>query len=330
MKQHRHWVSWLLATNFVAVVISGVLLLTQPYSNATAAVHMCATLVILIVAGLHIANNFPTLQRYIDNHGKKVTIRSSLVVLLLVILSILGVPPFGNIVDFSRDLRGAVEVEANRLHQINTTASIPSEEGGSMQLRITSLAGEHFTSPPVDIGFGVKIRTIPQFAIWLEDTEGNYLTTLYITAKGADSSYEALPFTGAPDVIRRPEALPVWSHKRGEQAGDGLFMPGPENPVEDAVTSATPVGNYQVQSVISGAQGPVVLKMEINRSFDSNEYWHSDRFPDDPIFSGSGSPGQPSLVYRATITPSTCGPQMLELEGRGHHSGQNGGDLRRS
>ena len=331
MKQHRHWVSWLLAVNFIAVLVSGAMLFSQPYSNAVAAIHVCSTLVITVIVGFHIANNFPTLQRYLDTHGRKVATRSLLVALVVVLGAFLGLPPFGTMVDFSRDLRGAVEVEANTLHQIETAASIPGAQGEPLQLRLTAVAGEHFTSEPIDLDFfGITFRTIPQFAIWLEDEQGNYLTTLYLTAKAADSSYQSLPFTGAPDVVRRPEALPVWSHKRGKQTEDGLYMPSPQNPVEDAITSATPVGHYQVNSLVKAAEGDVILKMEINRSFDFNEFWHREKFPEDPIYSGTGSSGQPSLVYQAKLSTSTCGPRLLEIVGRGHHSGQTGeiyGDL---
>jgi len=41
--------------------------------------------------------------------------------------------------------------------------------------------------------------------------------------------------------------------------------------------------------------------MEVNRTYDFNEYYSKTRFPDDAIYSGTGSSGQPSLIYKAII-----------------------------
>jgi hypothetical protein len=65
--------------------------------------------------------------------------------------------------------------------------------------------------------------------------------------------------------------------------------------------------------------------MEINRSFDFNEFYTEDRYPDDPIYSGSGFSGQPSVIYRGIIEPNGANKQFtLKAVGHGHHSGQTG------
>ncbi len=46
--------------------------------------------------------------------------------------------------------------------------------------------------------------------------------------------------------IRRPESLPYWSHRRGVVYPDGLYMPTRENPLTDAVTAASPEGNFRL------------------------------------------------------------------------------------
>jgi hypothetical protein len=52
-----------------------------------------------------------------------------------------------------------------------------------------------------------------QFAVWIEDTAGGYVKTLYATRYTANGGYE-----------RRPDSIPIWVAKSGV----------------DAVTSATP------------------------------------------------------------------------------------------
>jgi len=64
--------------------------------------------------------------------------------------------------------------------------------------------------------------------------------------------------------------------------------------------------------------------LEVNRSYDFNEFYSATRFPDDPIYSGSGSSGQPSLIYAAEIDSQITGQYLLKLIGRGHHSGADG------
>jgi hypothetical protein len=63
----------------------------------------------------------------------------------------------------------------------------------------------------------------------------------------------------------------------------------------------------------------------VNRSYDFNAYWHPERFPEDPVYSGSGSSGQPSLVYAATLPQGEADRYvLLKPVGRGHHSGAHG------
>lgn len=71
--------------------------------------------------------------------------------------------------------------------------------------------------------------------------------------------------------------------------------------------------------------GEVVVKLEINRSFDFNDVYHKHAFPDDPIYSGSGSSAQPALVYAATVNFNDVTPYyFMRLLGHSHHSGRDG------
>lgn len=65
--------------------------------------------------------------------------------------------------------------------------------------------------------------------------------------------------------------------------------------------------------------------MEINRFHDFNAHWHRERFPDDPVYSGSGSSGQSSLVYLTELDlDSARRARLLEPVGHGHPSGADG------
>lgn len=63
------------------------------------------------------------------------------------------------------------------------------------------------------------------------------------------------------------------------------------------------------------------------QTFDWNEYYTKESFPNDTIYSGSGSVGQPSLLYSKTLLWSNLQDQkyfFLDLKGHGHHSGRTG------
>lgn len=93
----------------------------------------------------------------------------------------------------------------------------------------------------------------------------------------------------------------------------------------DAITVPTPSGHYDVAAHVGALPERFRVLLEINRSFDFNEHWHRDRFPDDPVYSGSGASGQPSLVYVAEIARSSRPTvALLEPIGQGHPSGRDG------
>ena len=67
------------------------------------------------------------------------------------------------------------------------------------------------------------------------------------------------------------------------------------------------------------------LFLEVNQSFDWNDYYTKARFPEDKIYSGSGQNGQPSVVYAATIDlAQKTRHYMLSPVGHGHHGGGDG------
>jgi len=173
-----------------------------------------------------------------------------------------------------------------------------------------------------------KLFNHPSFAVWTEDIEGNYIETLYVThyvAKGVYAHGEIEPgrWKDSPGEIRRPATLPYWAHKRNIKAPDGLFIPSPETAVPDALTSATPVSGFKLQTAtsFSGDKKFRVL-MEINQAWDSNRYWNNSRYPGDINYFGSL---QPALVYAVTIDPLDREREyFLNPIGHSHPKGENG------
>lgn len=168
----------------------------------------------------------------------------------------------------------------------------------------------------------------PSFAIWVEDMEGNYIETLFVTqfvATGVYGHGQIAPgkWDNKPGAVRRPATLPYWAHKRNIIAPDSLYIPSPENPVSDAITGATPKGSFSLNTFLSEKkEGKLRLLLEINQAWDSNNFWFTGKYPDDIDYYSSL---QPSLVYAATIdllTPDT--PVFLNPIGHGHPSGKDG------
>ena len=66
--------------------------------------------------------------------------------------------------------------------------------------------GEHWQEKMKVFIFSVK--KTPQLAVWLENNQGNYIVTITATGKSVKNNWKSAPKEG------RPEALPVWNHKR--------------------------------------------------------------------------------------------------------------------
>ncbi len=178
---------------------------------------------------------------------------------------------------------------------------------GDYQLSIEPGEARHHTF--YAMGF-IPIENEPQMAIWLEDTCGNFLSTVYVTERSATQGWRMAG--GA----RRPEALPRWSHRRGIAAPDGLYMPTADAP--EAATGATPHGSFT--ACFATGQSPAIVYAEINHSADFNQYYTAEALPGTPSYSGGkeGS-GQPAIVYSAPILGEDSS-EITVLKPIGHSS----------
>ncbi len=173
-----------------------------------------------------------------------------------------------------------------------------------------------------------KNHNHPSFAIWIEDMEGRFIETLFVTQYAATGIFghgelEPGRWKAEPGPAVRPATLPYWFHKRGEKSGIVPDIPTPEKPVPDAISGATPTADFLLKTnTADTCPARFRLLMEINQTWDSNHYWTNGKYPDDPDYFTSL---QPALVYAVTIDlDSGVTEYFLNPIGHSHYSGKDG------
>ncbi len=166
----------------------------------------------------------------------------------------------------------------------------------------------------------------PLMAFWIEDEQGNFIQTLYVAesiAKGVFGYGKVSEGHWMPGEIRRPAALPYWGHRRGVKAEDSLYLPSPKHPVPDAYTGATPTDQFILRAKTDTVPPAVFnLYMEINQSWDWNNYWTNNKYPDSKAYKTSA---QPAVVYNVQIDTEHLKPTYtMELIGHSHYAGKDG------
>ncbi|XCF07289.1 DUF4405 domain-containing protein [Tamlana crocina] len=317
---NRRFVGNILIITFLILLGSGLIMYFEPFSKNIAGLHTFFGLLFILVMVCHVLNNKKPLSNYISGKGQsKLKKFQSLLVFSFILVLAFGVffeyPILRDLYSFGNKIRneklGKTETEFD--YQI-----IELEKAlGDLQFEIELKKRIEFQ--------------YPLFAVWIEDSKGHYVETLYISRVISSSQFDfgnKVNGVWQPDIVRRPEALPYWSHKRGIKAIDGLFMPLYNAQDLDAVSGATPTGNFIIKS-----QGNLKnLKnfkvcLEVNQSYDWNEFYSKDRFPNDSVYSGSGQVGQPSLIYETVIASNKQNSKtykLMKIVGHGHHSGKNG------
>lgn len=187
-----------------------------------------------------------------------------------------------------------------------------SFQRGDIEIEVET--GEHWLHD-FPLFLGITKKNPPQFAIWIEDTSGNYISTVFVTYKTATEGWQSNAGN------RRKESLPHWCHQRGVVYEDGLLLPTKEHPLVDGITGATPQEDKTIKISPVNLEKPFVIKAEFNHSVDFNRYYPKDAKEGDANYSGGemGS-GQPAVVYSATIYRDTK-KTILELMG---HSSPDG------
>ena len=168
----------------------------------------------------------------------------------------------------------------------------------------------------------------PTMAVWVEDVNGNYIQTLFVTQSVATGIFghgeeEATRWKQEPGPVRRPATLPYYLHKRNIKAPDGTYLPTPESPIPDAYTGATPKSAFKLETQTdTPLKGKFVLLFEVNQSWDWNEFWNNRLYPDNFDYKTSC---QPAVVYAVSIDlDNKMDSYRLNPIGHSHFSGANG------
>jgi hypothetical protein len=183
--------------------------------------------------------------------------------------------------------------------------------------KISYTAGD---GPVVEIEFlQGRSHNHPLMVFWIEDESGGHLQTLYVAESigtGIFGHGKVTKGNWEPGPVSRPAALPFWWHKYG-------FLPTPDRQVPDAITGPTPEGDFILSAQLRDKLPKrFAICMEINQSWDWNEYWTNDRYPDNKDYQTSS---QPALVYKAWIEDMEPGKEYsMSIAGHSHYAGENG------
>lgn len=171
-----------------------------------------------------------------------------------------------------------------------------------------------------------KEHNHPLFAVWLADAQGQFIETLYVSqtiGKGVFPHVNRKKGHWQAGEIQRPAALPYWVHQRNTLNEKGTLLPTPARPEVDGVTGATPPSSFVMKLTTSKPlTGAYTLYVELNQSWDWNDFWFNDKFPGDLDYLTSS---QPALVYAVRLdAASSVKEYVLKPVGHSHYAGKDG------
>ncbi|WP_394204707.1 DUF4405 domain-containing protein [Shewanella waksmanii] len=348
------WINWralvgmTLFCCLLIMLITSLLMFTQRHNSLIAMLHTIVGTSMLLMLVWHMFYNWAPLKNYFSlrNLGKQARSKLSMPVSImafsmLTLATLMNLPPFSSFYQWGMTLRSSdLAVQSNDISYLVLDRR-QQGSNGLANLSVEFTAGAAFQWP--------------QYAIWLETMDGKLVQPIYVTQKLADNRFDnrvakrdqSVVFTHNPfeqqgyqleddfDLVVEPESrssrfrtesLPVFLHKLAQYHG-GQYIPENDTKlVADAYSGATMDSHFIYRSALNQPlSGQYRLRMELNQSFDFNEYYSSDRFPDDEIYSGSGFSAQPSIVYEAIIDLDSKDEFVsMKRVGRGHHSGRDG------
>lgn len=339
----RSFISLSILLGVTILFISSLLMFLRPHQELVALLHTIFGFWLLLLLIWHIKNNLKPLKAYLGNHGVTkinwVPLGSLGLFVLLLSLVYLQFGPFIQFYRWGQTVRAASESVNDQQQTYHIRKVQPAIAAGE-PLTIEFRKGPFFMWP--------------QYAIWLETLDGKFIQPLYVTGKLANNNFANKvtrkdpqrvftenPFASGEDDSEifeyqwdaaskhermRPESLPVFLHALGLMSSGGVVVPEVSTPVLDAYAGATLLDNFLLTTrTLVSLPEQFRIRMEINQSFDFNNYYSSDRFPDDKIYSGNGFSAQPSVIYEAIVDRRDRHPiYILKLIGQGHHSGRDG------
>ena len=153
-----------------------------------------------------------------------------------------------------------------------------------------------------DVYLKTRHKGAPQFAVWIVDPTKEP-RTVFVTNKSGAGKWGG--------ETKRPICLPIWVSNWNRQfntAGD----PTAENAVPDAITGATPLGEFTCFADVPAGQA-VEYYIEVNCSGDFTDVFTevaSDGRRD------INSNGQPSIIYKGKIVTRPGNYGIHEIIGR--------------
>lgn len=206
---------------------------------------------------------------------------------------------------------------------------------GCKSKQMSALVFENISTNNNEKGVEMEIKFMkgpshnhPTFTFWIEDLDENYIETLFVTRYLATGIYGhgslgEGKWDNKPGKAQRPSTLPYWLYKKGAIEESTSLLPSPESPMPDAITGATPKGDFILHTrSTKPLPDKFRLMMEINQPWDWNEYWHNNLYPDDTDYKSSC---QPALVY-SVLVDRTSDTDIFYLNpiGHSHYSGKDG------
>lgn len=166
----------------------------------------------------------------------------------------------------------------------------------------------------------------PVVAVWLEDMEGKYIQTLYVSKSITTKVFTHTIKEGNKLIVapaRATKSLPYWAHKKNPSTTEDIYKLDDEQVVADAYSGATPKAGFVLKTRADNSlPDKFKLMMEINQKWDRNEYWTSNKYPGDEFYKLSC---QPAIVYEAVVEAgSSMEIYPMKVIGHSHYSGLTG------
>jgi len=150
----------------MVLLVTGILSYFKDYSRITATLHTVFGLLFSIGALFHLTNNFRPIKNY--SKGKLIFVIFSIAALFFS-GAYFQTEPFISFMDFGAKLKATGKKELN----LSAYEIVEMDLNKEVQLTIDLLRSEHYWHP--------------QMAVWVEDTLGNYVETIFVskaTAQG--------------------------------------------------------------------------------------------------------------------------------------------------
>ena len=190
-------------------------------------------------------------------------------------------------------------------------------DSSGKEIDIAVSTGEHWIHS-FRVALLMKINAPPQVAIWLEDVDGRFIDTLYVTSRFARQQWKLALGQKKNETLRR-EALPYWLHKRSAK---GLVPPTKASPLPDAVTGATQKESFILHTKAETDLQHVYVLLEANVPFDFNETYAKQAKRSSARYNKRS--GQPAIVYRTKIDLRKPGTYTMKPVGHSSPSGEGG------